>query len=227
MYVCMYCVLSCMRLKRCKYEQRILHMYSYVCTCTCVHVHTCTRTSRMYAVGYTYSRLQTNRGLGNGFQRLLVPVYYWKTVEKQETDPRLFCKRKCNNIFNFPPKRTSRRQMYACIHMCTCIHVCIYTTTELLINSYRSVHLYICAHMCMNVYIYACMYTYMHIFTCTMTELLTNRQIYSYVNTICCVDKSSSTCINVCMCIYVYIYTYIHTYIWKCMFCFQKQNSIN
>ncbi len=30
-----------------------------------------------------------NSGLPNSFQRILVPVYYWKTVEKPETDPQL------------------------------------------------------------------------------------------------------------------------------------------
>ncbi len=32
-----------------------------------------------------------NLGLRNDFQRFWVPVYYWKTVEKPETDPQLLC----------------------------------------------------------------------------------------------------------------------------------------
>jgi hypothetical protein len=36
-----------------------------------------------------YCHSHNNWGPRNSFQRLLVPVYFWKTVEKPETDPQL------------------------------------------------------------------------------------------------------------------------------------------
>jgi hypothetical protein len=39
---------------------------------------------------FPYWRIHFNLGLENGFQRLLVRVYYWETDDKQETDPELF-----------------------------------------------------------------------------------------------------------------------------------------
>jgi hypothetical protein len=36
-----------------------------------------------------YCRSHNDGGPRNSFQRFLVPVYYWKTVKKPETDPQL------------------------------------------------------------------------------------------------------------------------------------------
>ncbi len=50
-----------------------------------IHVQIYMRDVHMRAYGTVLLRDRNNWGLQNSFQRVLVPVYYWKTVEKSET----------------------------------------------------------------------------------------------------------------------------------------------
>jgi hypothetical protein len=50
----------------------------------------CSRRSQACQGNICYCHAHNNWGPRNSFQRFLVPVYYWKTVEKPETDPQLF-----------------------------------------------------------------------------------------------------------------------------------------
>ncbi len=73
--------------------------YFFACVCVCVFVyerhknlHTCTYAQHK-DVSYCHSH--NNRGALNGFERFLVPVYYWETAEKPETDPQLLSQWRC------------------------------------------------------------------------------------------------------------------------------------
>jgi hypothetical protein len=75
---CMY-----MHVCKCMYEWVCIHVCSCVCVWMRVHMYLNKLTSCMYCDSHN------NWGPQNSFQRFVVPVYYWKTVEKPETDPQL------------------------------------------------------------------------------------------------------------------------------------------
>ncbi len=60
----------------------------------CVYIHT----------AQSYCHSHTNWGPLNGFQRLLIPGYCWKTVEKPETDPKLSVNYYKNGIVSSGPR---------------------------------------------------------------------------------------------------------------------------
>jgi hypothetical protein len=54
--------------------------------------------------------------------------------------------------------------VYACMHVCLCIHTYMKTKPQMLL----SVHMYVCMYLCMYVCFYMCMYACFHsILTCT------------------------------------------------------------
>ncbi len=88
------------------YMLRCVHIITYV-TITAAGMTVCMLCVYAFFVHHNYMRIccwgnrgcihwrfQHNWGPGNSFQRFLVQAYYWKTVEKQETDPQLFWKRR-------------------------------------------------------------------------------------------------------------------------------------
>ncbi len=84
-----------------------IYIYIYIYVCVCIHkLYIGMNVFHMYFSSqishtticivvlfikeiYLYCHSHNNWGPRNSFQRLLVPVYFWKTVERPETDPRL------------------------------------------------------------------------------------------------------------------------------------------
>jgi hypothetical protein len=169
-----------------------------VCMCVCVCVCWSRRTlSIMYSVMTTIKKkwcvwcsylknwckllpywcLQNNWGPENGFQRFFqVQVYYWKTVEKQGTDPQLFCK-----LLPYALHHVTDSSLYecmqVCIFMCMYAYACMYLYVYVLLwkrarcSSSRSLtrlcmHVFMCMYSCGSVR-YITVYIYIYIYICT------------------------------------------------------------
>jgi hypothetical protein len=96
MYVCVrFSVYTYVTVYVCLYACMYTRAYICLSVCICVLAYVCLVCKY---VGFhhtwakrhaSYCHSHNNWGPRNNFQRFLVPVYYWKAVEKPETDPQL------------------------------------------------------------------------------------------------------------------------------------------
>jgi hypothetical protein len=102
-------------------------------------------------------------GPRNSFRRFLVPVYYWETVEKPETDPQLLWEWQYCEFTSIEHEYISR--IYEHSYVCVCMHIWVRILTCLqppmqhipafgmfVFISRIDEHLYAC--VCMHIYEY-------------------------------------------------------------------------
>ncbi len=92
-----------------------IHVCLPVCLTVNFHTHIPT---------HTYCLLYNNWGQRKDFQQFLVPVYYWKTVEKQATDPQLLCKRLYVKLYH------ASELQFLVTYMCNCECACACKSTH-------------------------------------------------------------------------------------------------
>jgi hypothetical protein len=94
-----------------------------------------------------------NWGPRNSFQRLLVPVYYWKIVEKPETDPQLL----------WEWQYVLARIYIFVVTLLVCLHSCIYMRCMTLFNMYTHPFMHACMRTYTNTHGCTCMHTHTYL----------------------------------------------------------------
>jgi hypothetical protein len=125
----------------------LIHRYGSICgskRCItelyCIYIHTYIDTA-LYtdAAKMHYCHSHNNWGPRNSFQPLLVPVYYWKTVENSETDPQLLWEWQ---YVLLPSICARAHSLYTYIHTHTHTYIYIYITTYLYTHIYTYMNAY-------------------------------------------------------------------------------------
>ncbi len=150
----------------------------------------------------TYCLSHNNWGSWNGFQLFIVPVYYWKTVEKHETDPQILWE------WQYQMNKT---QMHMHMHDLTTSSVIltIYTMTwkwgfqgnvyvhvpvEPSVNLVDDTYIHTCtanngihtrAYGIVYVHVYVYIYTHTHSLSHTHTHTLSHTYIHTLSLTLC------------------------------------------
>jgi hypothetical protein len=181
---------------------------------------------------HAYNNIYVHCRAENGFQRFVVRVYYWKTVEKQETDPQIFWKRQYRNLsINL---QSSNMHAYIRIHvhhkhgkLRQCVWLFLFLYFFFFYGSWSrnsgTFHVCVCMYVCICACVCLCMYAcmcvcvYVCMYVCIMDACM---YVCMYVPSHDC-EASPRSSSQRCMFYevahihtrkeYVYIYTHAHT----------------